>query len=79
MLKIYKRKEADITKKLQREQLDDLFKTVKENGCDIKELNEAIRNGEFSAETDKISNEKDKHKNESNDSGSEDEETDEHK
>ncbi len=43
MLKIYLRKESEIADKLEKEQLNDLFKTVKDKGCDIN-------NGEFRAE-----------------------------
>ena len=50
MLKIYLRKESDIADKLEKEQLNDLFKTVKDKGCDIEAINTAINNGEFRAE-----------------------------
>ena len=50
MLKIYLRKESEIADKLEKEQLNDLFKTVKDKGCDIEAINTAINNGEFRAE-----------------------------
>ena len=51
MLKIYKRKEKELSDRLEKEQLNDLFKTVKDKGCDIEAINFAINNGEFTAET----------------------------
>ena len=48
MLKIYIRKESEISDKLEKEQLNDLFKIVKDKGCDIEAINTAINNGEFS-------------------------------
>ena len=50
MLKIYQRKETELCDRLEKEQLSDLFKTVKDKGCDIEAINTAINNGEFSAE-----------------------------
>jgi hypothetical protein len=50
MLKIYIRKESELVEKLEREQLDNLYKTVRDKGCDISAINEAIKSGEFSAE-----------------------------
>ena len=50
MLKIFLRKEAEISDKLEKEQLNDLFRTVKDKGCDISAINAAIEKGEFSAE-----------------------------
>ena len=52
MLKIYLRKEAEIKDKLEKEQFNDLYKAVRDNGCDIAAINNAITNGEFSAESD---------------------------
>ena len=49
MLKIYLRKEVELMDRLEKEQLNDLFRTVKEKGCDIAAINEAVNNGEFSA------------------------------
>lgn len=51
MLKIYKRKESELSDRLEKEQLNDLFRTVKDKGCDIEAINSAINNGEFTAET----------------------------
>ena len=36
MLKIYQRKETELCDRLEKEQLSDLFKTVKDKGCDIE-------------------------------------------
>ena len=47
MLKIYIRKEAELTDKLEKEKLNDLFRTVKDKGCDIEAINTAINNGEY--------------------------------
>ncbi len=55
MLKIYLRKEAEINEKLEREQFADLYKTVRDNGCDILAINAAIKNGEFTSESEDIS------------------------
>ena len=52
MLKIYIRKEAEIKDKLEKEQFNDLYKAVRDNGCDIAAINTAINNGEFSAESE---------------------------
>ena len=57
MLKIYIRKESEIADKLEKEQLNDLFKTVKDKGCDIEAINTAINNGEFRAENGAEGNE----------------------
>lgn len=62
MLRIYLRKEAEITEKLEKEQLNDLFRTVKEKGCDIAAINEAVNNGEFSAAEKETVNSDDKEK-----------------
>lgn len=51
MLKIYRRKEAELQEKLEREKFADLYKAVRDKGCDISALNAAIKNGDFSAET----------------------------
>jgi hypothetical protein len=51
MLKIYRRKEAELQEKLEREKFADLYKAVRDKGCDISALNAAIENGDFSAET----------------------------
>ena len=51
MLKIYKRKEKELSDRLEKEQLGVLFRTVKDKGCDIEAINSAINNGEFTAET----------------------------
>ena len=51
MLKIYIRKEVEIKDKLEKEQFNDLYKAVRDNGCDIAAINTAINNGEFSAES----------------------------
>ncbi|MBP1534818.1 MAG: hypothetical protein IK999_11955 [Ruminococcus sp.] len=56
MLKIYLRKEAELMDKIEKEQLNDLFRTVKEKGCDIAAINEAVNNGEFSAAEEEIVN-----------------------
>ena len=50
MLKIYKRKESELSDRLEKEQLNDLFRTVKDKGCDIEAINSAINNGEFTAD-----------------------------
>lgn len=52
MLKIYLRKEAELSEKLEKEQFNDLYKAVRENGCDIAAINDAIKSGEFSAENE---------------------------
>ncbi len=51
MLKIYRRKEAELQEKLEREKFADLYKAVRDKGCDISALNAAIKNGDFSAKT----------------------------
>lgn len=50
MLKTYKRKDRELSDKLEREKFNALYKTVREGGCDISAIKEAIKNGEFSAE-----------------------------
>ena len=50
MLKIYKRKAKELSERLEKEQLNDLYKTMRDGGCDLAALNEAIRSGEFSPE-----------------------------
>ena len=50
MLKIYKRKEKELSDRLEKEQLGVLFRTVKDKGCDIEAISSAINNGEFTAE-----------------------------
>ncbi len=58
MLKTYLRKEKALNERLKKEQLSDLYKTVREGGCDIEAINEAIKNGEFGrdiTEEDKMS------------------------
>ena len=57
MLKIYLRKESEIADKLEKEQLNDLFKTVKDKGCDIEAINTAINNGEFRTENGAVETE----------------------
>lgn len=52
MLKIYIRKEAELSEKLEKERFNDLYKAVRENGCDIAAINDAIKSGEFSAENE---------------------------
>lgn len=52
MLKTYKRKARELSEKLEREKFNALYKTVRDGGCDISAINEAIKNGEFSAEDD---------------------------
>ena len=47
MLKTYLRKETELTERLEKSQLNDLFKAVKDKGCDISALNDAINKGEF--------------------------------
>lgn len=47
MLKTYKRKEKELSERIEKAQLDDLFKAVKDGNCDISEINKAIQNGEF--------------------------------
>ena len=54
MLKIYRKKEAELEEKLEREQFADLYKAVRDKGFDISVLNAAIENGDFSAETTPI-------------------------
>lgn len=51
MLKIYKRKEKDLLERIEKAQLSDLFKAVKDGGCDISEINRAIQNGNFGGDT----------------------------
>lgn len=51
MLKTYKRKEKELSERIERAQLDNLFKAVKDGGCDISEINKAIQNGEFGGDT----------------------------
>ncbi len=55
MLKIYRKKEAELEEKLEREKFADLYKAVRDKGFDISALNAAIEKGEFSAETTPIS------------------------
>jgi hypothetical protein len=47
MLKTYLRKEKALNERLKKEQLSDLYKTVRDGGCDIEAINAAIKNGEF--------------------------------
>ena len=47
MLKTYLRKEKELNERLEKEQLNDLYKTVRDGGCDIAAINAAIRSGEF--------------------------------
>ena len=54
MLKIYQRKETELCDRLEKEQLSDLFKTVKDKGCDIEAINTAINNGEFSSSVNEV-------------------------
>lgn len=51
MLKTYKRKEKELSERIEKAQLDDLFKAVKGGGCNISEINKAIQNGEFGGDT----------------------------
>ena len=50
MLKTYLRKETELTERLEKAQLNDLFKAVKDKGCDISAINDAINKGEFGKE-----------------------------
>lgn len=50
MLKTYLRKEKELTERLEKEQLNALFRTVRDGGCDIASINAAIKNGEFGGE-----------------------------
>lgn len=50
MLRIYQRKEAELMEKLERAEFDALYKEARNNGCDIKALDKAIRNGDFSTD-----------------------------
>ena len=47
MLKTYLRKEKELNERLEKEQLNDLYKTVRDGGCDIAAINAAIKSGEF--------------------------------
>ena len=54
MLKIYQRKETELCDRLEKEQLSDLFKTVKDKGCDIEAINTAINNGKISSSFNEV-------------------------
>ena len=52
MLRIYQRKESELREKLERAEFDALYKEARNSGCDIKALDKAIRNGDFSTDTE---------------------------
>ena len=68
MLKAYTRKAKELSQRLEKEQFNDLYKAMREGGCDIDAINAAIRNGDFggNSEDDDLSMKENETNNETN-------------